>query len=134
MNLAEGGLKRTVARLHDSRTVASGWKEVGQLKKLTRGIVPCLIGILLMINLLLISAKPVLAKTHFFFGLNVGIPIGPYPVYGYPCTAPVYVYYPPAPVYRVYPPCARGWVPGYYDPYGNWIAGYYRVDCAPYGY
>jgi len=59
---------------------------------------------------------------------------------------PSRVYYPPAypypapargyhqPVYRAYPSCAQVWTPGYYDPYGNWIFGYYRYACTPYGY
>ena len=80
-------------------------------------------------SLLLLSADPALARTHFFFGLHVGIPLGPYPVYTYPYSAPVYIYYSPAPVYRAYPPCARVWVPGYYDAYGNWVFGYYRYEC-----
>jgi hypothetical protein len=73
-----------------------------------------------------------MARTRFFFGLNVGVPVAPYPVYTYPY--PPRAYYPPAPYYRVYPPCARVWTPGYYDAYGNWVFGYYRYDCGNYGY
>lgn len=90
------------------------------------------IGALIAISLLLLPADPALARTHFFFGLNLGVPLGPYPVYGYPYPPPVY--YPPVPYARVYPPCARVWTPGYYDPYGNWVFGYYRYDCGYYGY
>ncbi len=84
-------------------------------------------------SVLLIPADPALARTHFFFGLNLGVPLAPYPAYSYPYPPPPY-YYPPAPAYRVYPPCARVWVPGYYDAYGNWVFGYYRYDCDSYGY
>lgn len=92
--------------------------------------VPGLIAVLLLSGLLLVPAAPVLAKTHFFFGLNIGVPLAPYPVYPYP--APARVYYPP--VHRAYPPCARAWIPGYYDPYGNWVFGYRRYVCTPYDY
>ncbi|MDE2180084.1 MAG: hypothetical protein KGJ40_04445 [candidate division NC10 bacterium] len=100
------------------------------MKRFTKRLVPALVGVLLLSGLLLVSAEPVLAKTHFFFGLNIGVPVTPYPVYPYPAPAPVYY----APVYRAYPPCARVWAPGYYDPYGNWVFGYYRYACTPYGY
>lgn len=90
------------------------------------------IGALLVTSLLLIPADPALARSNLFFGLNIGIPLGPYPVHTYPYPAPVY--YPLAPAYRVYPPCARVWVPGYYDPYGNWVFGYYRYDCSSLDY
>lgn len=90
------------------------------------------IATLIVVSLMLIPANPVLARSSVFFGLNVGVPLGPYPVYPYPYAAPVY--YPPAPAYGVYPPCARVWVPGYYDAYGNWVFGYYRYECGPPGY
>ncbi len=99
------------------------------MKRSANGVVRCLISVLLLFSLLLVPAQPALAKTHFFLGLNVGVPLGPYPVYAYPYAAPVYVYYPPTPVYRVYPPCVRVWVPGYYDAYGNWVFVYYRYQC-----
>ena len=87
---------------------------------------------LIVTGLVFLPATPAVARSNFFFGLNIGVPLGPYPVYTYPYPAPVY--YPPAPAYRVYPPCARVWVPGYYDAYGNWIFGYYRYDCSTVGY
>lgn len=114
------------------------------MKRFTKKLVPGLIGVLLLSSLLLVPANPVLAKTKFFFGLNIGVPVTPYPVYHYP--ARVRVYYPPVypypapahvyhrPVYRAYPPCAQVWTPGYYDPYGNWVFGYHRSVCSPYGY
>lgn len=104
------------------------------MKRFTKKALSRLIVTLVLFSLLLVPAAPALARTNFFFGLNVGVPLGPYPVYGYPYPAPAYVYYPPAPVYRVYPPCAQVWVPGYYDPYGNWVVGSYQYACAPYGY
>lgn len=100
------------------------------MKGFTKRFVPGLVAVLLLSGLLLVSAKPALAKTKFFFGLNVGVPVTPYPVYAYPVPAPVYY----APVYRAYPPCVRVWNPGYYDPYGNWVFGYHRHVCTPYGY
>lgn len=114
------------------------------MKRLTKKSVPALVSVLLLSGLLLVSAEPALAKTKFFFGLNVGIPLAPYAVYPYP--APARVYYPPVyphpaparvhhrPVYQAYPPCAQVWTPGYYDFYGNWIFGYYQSVCPPYGY
>ena len=90
------------------------------------------IGALIVSTVLLVPADSALARTHFFFGLNLGVPLAPYPVYNYPYPPPAY--YPSAPYYRAYPPCARVWVPGYYDAYGNWVFGYYRYDCTPYGY
>ena len=102
-----------------------------------RRLVPGVIGILMMIALLLVPANFALARSHFFFGLNLGVPLGPYPypAYTYPyAPPPVYYPYPAAPYSRVYPPCARAWVPGYYDGYGNWVFGYYRYDCGSYGY
>ena len=103
------------------------------MKPLSKALVLGVIGTLVLTSLLLIPAEPALARTHFFFGLNLGVPVAPYPVYGYPYPPPAY-YYPPAPSYRVYPPCARVWTPGYYDAYGNWVFGYYRYDCGTYGY
>ena len=38
------------------------------MKRFTKRFVPGLIGVLLLSSLLLVSAKPALAKTHFFFG------------------------------------------------------------------
>jgi hypothetical protein len=88
-------------------------------------------GALVVASLLLVQADPALARTSFHFGLHFGVPVAPYPVYTYPYYPPP-VYYVPAPVHRVYPPCARVWVPGYYDAYGNWVFGYYRYDCDVY--
>lgn len=106
---------------------------------------PGLFVVLFLSGLLLGPAEPVLAKTKFFFGLNVGVPVMPYPVYAYAPPVPVYyapVYRHPARAhihprraYRAHPPCAQVWTPGYYDLYGNWIFGYYQQSvCPPYGY
>ena len=100
--------------------------------KIKRTLVLGVIGTLVAASLLLVPADPALARTNFFFGLNFGVPVAPYPVYAYPYRP--YAYYPPAPYYQVHPPCARVWTPGYYDAYGNWVFGYYRYDCNHYGY
>lgn len=102
------------------------------MKAAKRGLAVGVAVALVVASLLLLPADPALARTHFFFGLNVGVPLAPYPAYGYPYPAPVY--YPPVPYYHVYPPCVRVWIPGYYDAYGNWVFGYYRYDCGYYGY
>ncbi len=99
------------------------------MTKTKRTLALGVIGTLVLSSLLLLPADPAVARTQVFFGLNVGVPLGPYPVYAYPYPLPVYVYYPPTPVYRAYPPCVRVWVPGYYDPYGNWVFGYDRYQC-----
>jgi len=99
-----------------------------------RVVVLGVIGILVVAGLLLVRPDPALARTNFFFGLNLGVPVAPYPVYAYPYPPPPYYRYQPAPYYQVYPPCARVWTPGYYDAYGNWAFGYYRYDCNHYGY
>lgn len=99
------------------------------MKRFTKRFVPGLLGALLLSSLLIVSAEPAMAKTKFLFGLNVWVPVAPYPVYAYAPPAPVYY----TPVYRAYPPCAQVWTPGY-DPYGNWVFGYYRYACGPYGY
>ena len=102
------------------------------MKVAKRSLAAVVIGALLVTGLLLLAADPALARTHFSFGLNLAIPLAPYPAYVYPYPPPVY--YPPVPHYGVYPPCARVWVPGYYDGYGNWVFGYYHYDCGYYGY
>jgi hypothetical protein len=99
-----------------------------------RSVAALVIGTLLATGLLFLAADPAWARTNFSFGLHLGVPITPYPTYGYPYPYPPPVHYAPVPHYRVYPPCARVWVPGYYDGYGNWIFGYYRYDCGYYGY
>ncbi|MBZ0169470.1 hypothetical protein MELA_01351 [Candidatus Methylomirabilis lanthanidiphila] len=100
------------------------------MKRLSKRWVFALFAVLFLSSLFLVSVEPALAKTKFFFGLNVGVPVTPYPVYAYHPPAPVYY----APVYLAYPPCARVWTPGYYDPHGNWVFGYHRHVCGPYGY
>ena len=45
-------------------------------------------------------------------------PYDPRAFYPPPYSPPSYFY-----------PCARVWVPGYYDAYGNWVFGYYRYQC-----
>jgi hypothetical protein len=59
------------------------------------------IGCLIVTSLLLFPANTTLARTHFSFGLNLGVPLGPYQGYGYQ-----YPYaYPYGPPYAApYPP------------------------------
>jgi len=102
------------------------------VKMVKRLLVIGAIATLALTGLVLVPADPALARTNFFFGLNLRVPVAPYPAYAYPYPPPGY--YPPAPYYRVYPPCVRVWTPGYYDGYGNWVFGYYRYDCNHYGY
>jgi hypothetical protein len=90
------------------------------------------IATLALTGLVLVPADPALARTNFFFGLNLGVPVAPYAGYAYPYPPPGYYRTPP--YYQVYPPCVRVWTPGYYDGYGNWVFGYYRYDCNHYGY
>ena len=92
------------------------------------------IATLALTGLVLVPADPALARTNFFFGLNLGVPVAPYPAYAYPYPPPPYYYHRPAHYYQFQPPCARVWTPGYYDGYGNWVFGYYRYDCNNYGY
>lgn len=60
-----------------------------------RHIVLGMVGILLVTGLLLVPAPPAQAGADVFFGLTIGIPFAPYPVYG-----PVYA---PSPVIYAYP-------------------------------
>ena len=111
--------------------------------KIKRTLVLGVIGTLVAASLLLVPADPALARTNYSFGFNFNVPLGIYPMYGYPYQAPMYypqvpyrqvpMYYPQVP-YQMYPPCARVWTPGYYDAYGNWVFGYYRYACNHYGY
>lgn len=104
------------------------------MKVVKRGLIAATVVVLVVAGLFL-PAAPALAKTKFHFDFNLGVPSAPYYGYGYAYPyLPPRTYYPPVPYYRPYPPCAQVWVPGYYDPYGNWIFGYYRTDCGYYGY
>ncbi|MDE2059138.1 MAG: PEGA domain-containing protein [candidate division NC10 bacterium] len=63
------------------------------------------IAALILTSLIVIPVGPALARTHFSFGLNLGVPLGPYPGYWYPYPYPYAIpypppgYYPPAPAY-----------------------------------
>lgn len=100
-----------------------------------RGIAIVTVAVLVMVGPLL-SADPASAKTKFHFNFHFGGPVAPYYGYGYAVPyVPPPVYYVPAPYYyRPAPPCAQVWVPGYSDAYGNWVFGYHRMECGPYGY
>lgn len=102
------------------------------MKVAKRSLAVLAIGALLVTGLLLLTTEPASARTHFSFGLHLGVPLTPYYGYMYPYPPPVH--YQPYPYYGAYPPCVRVWVPGYYDGYGNWVFGYYRYDCGYYGY
>jgi len=104
------------------------------VKMVKRLLVIGAIATLALTGLVLVPADPALARTNFFFGLNLGVPVEPYPAYAYPYPPPPYYRYRPAPYYQVHPPCVRVCAPGYYDGYGNWVFGYYRYDCNHYGY
>lgn len=128
MNLAAGGLRRTVALLHDPRTVASGWKEVGRLKRLTKRVVQYLIGSLLVSGLLLLPASPARAGADVFFGLTIGIPFAPYPVYAPVYAPPAVIYaYPPGPVVVVAPWHYHVYGPPYGKAHGHWKKHWKRV-------
>lgn len=73
------------------------------MAKTTRVLTLGVIGALILTSLILIPAGPALARTHFSFGLNLGVPLGPYPGYWYPYPYP-YPYPTPYPA------------PGYYSP------------------
>ena len=85
-------------------------------------IVLGMVGILLVTGLLLVPAPPAQAGGDVFFGLTIGVPFAPYPVY-----APVYA--PPAVIYA-YPPThpvvvAPGHRHVYGPPYGK-ARGYWN--------
>ena len=73
------------------------------MAKTTRVLTLGAIGALILTSLILISADPALARTHFSFGLNLSVPLGPYPGYWYPYPYPYPYpapgYYPQAPAY-----------------------------------
>ena len=66
------------------------------MELIKRHIVLGMVGILLVTGLLLVPAPPAQAGADVFFGLTIGVPFAPYPVY-----APVYA--PPSVIYA-YPP------------------------------
>jgi hypothetical protein len=75
------------------------------MTKTTRVLTLGVIGALILTSLMVIPAGPALARTHFSFGLNLAVPLGPYPGYWYPYPYPYAIpypapgYYPPAPAY-----------------------------------
>jgi hypothetical protein len=71
------------------------------MAKMTRVLTLGVIGDLILTSLILLSAGPALARTHFSFGLNLAVPLGVYPGYWYPYPYPYATPYPP---------------PGYYSP------------------
>jgi hypothetical protein len=85
-----------------------------------RMVMGMLAGALMLTGLLLFTANPAKAESHF----SIGIGVGP----GY--------YAPPPVVYRSpYPGPGYYWIDGYYDPYNAWIPGYWAAPYArSYGY
>ena len=86
------------------------------MELIKRHIVLGMVGILLVTGLLLVPAPPAQAGADVFFGLTIGVPFAPYPVY-----APVYA--PPSVIYA-YPPThpvvgAPGHRHVYGPPYGK---------------
>lgn len=77
------------------------------MRVLTLGV----IGALILTSLILIPAGPALARTHFSFGLNLAVPLGPYPGYWYPYPYPYATPYPP-PGYYLPAPYPYPYYPG----------------------
>src|SRR5574337_1248546 len=79
------------------------------MTKTTRVLMLGVIEALILTSLMFIPAGPALARTHFSFGLNLAVPLGPYPGYWYPYPYPYASPYPapyeaPSPSYP--PPTA----------------------------
>lgn len=85
-----------------------------------RHIVLGMVGILLVTGLLLVPASPARADADVFFGLTIGVPFAPYPVYAPPAV--IYAYPPQPPVVVVAPRHHRH---AYGPPYGK-AHGYWR--------
>ncbi|MGH7412486.1 MAG: hypothetical protein ACREJ6_15705 [Candidatus Methylomirabilis sp.] len=78
------------------------------------------VGILLATGLLLVPALPAQAGADVFFGLTIGVPFAPYPVY-----APVYAY-PPGPSVIVATGRHHAYGPPYGRAHGYWKKHWYR--------
>ena len=90
-----------------------------------RHIVLGMVGILLVTGLLLVPALPAQAGADVFFGLTIGIPFAPYPVYA---PSPVIYAYPPTPPVVVVAPRHRHvYGPPYGKAHGYWNKHWRRV-------
>jgi len=86
-----------------------------------RHIVLGMVGILLVTGLLLVPAPPAQAGTDVFFGLTIGIPFAPYPVYAPVYAPPGVIYaYPPTPPVVVAPGHRYVYGPPYGKAHGYW--------------
>jgi len=87
-----------------------------------RHLVLGMVGILMVTGLLLVPAQPALAGADVFFGLTIGVPLAPYPVYA-PVYAPpsvIYAYPPAPPVVVVAPRYHYVYGPPYGKAHGYW--------------
>jgi len=84
-----------------------------------RYLVRPMVGMLLVTGLLLVPAPPALAGADVFFGLTIGVPLAPYPVYASPAV--IYAY-PPPPVVVLAP---KHHYHNYGPPYGK-AHGYWK--------
>ena len=83
-------------------------------------IVLGMVGILLVTGLLLVPAPPAQAGADVFFGLTIGVPFSPFPVYA---PSPVIYAYPPQPPVVVVAPRHHHYAYG--PPYGKAL-GYWN--------
>ena len=82
-----------------------------------RHIVLGTVGILLVTGLLLVPASPARAGADVFFGLTIGVPFAPYPVY---VPSPVIYAYPPTPPVVAAPGHRHVYGPPYGKAHGYW--------------
>lgn len=89
-----------------------------------RYLVRPMVGMLLVTGLLLVPAPPALAAgADVFFGLTIGVPLAPYPVYAPVYASPAVIYaYPPQPPVVVVAPKHHyhDYGPPYGKAHGHW--------------
>jgi hypothetical protein len=91
-----------------------------------RHLILGMVGILLVTGLLLVPASPARAGADVFFGLTIGVPFAPYPVYA---PSPVIYAYPPQPPVVVVAPRhhRHAYGPPYGKAHGYWNKHWRRV-------